>query len=216
MHYFLILVFSLCSIKSISQNASKYNDSIYINTVSSKELKSKIKKYNKGDFYDLTFVKPETSEEAIKQNFTTLPVVIIYNPKGQKLCKRRYYNDLPPKIDLDFIKENFKPCYKQYREDKNGEKIPELIPYNLDQLLSKTEALTNKEKLNPKNYSVIFPWKIQLTLPYNNKVKTDLKAYFKKIHKTTKNKNFNLIRLNRDIQKSWSFGDSLKVKLIVN
>lgn len=213
MRCFLILVFSLYSMKSVSQNPYKHNDSITISIKATtiEDIRDVISKYSKGDFYDLVFAKPQTRNEAKVLNLTNVPTIVMYNPEGQKLCRRNQNKYLPSKVDSDFIKENFKPCFKQYREDKNGEKIPELIPYELDQLMTKTEALNNKKELNPNTYTVVYPWKIQFIFPTNFKVKTYLKGYFKKLYKSTKKQNYNLIRLNRDLQKSWGFGDSIVI-----
>jgi len=206
---FLIFVFSIyCSI-SFSQN-----DSVYLKSFKIENIKSKLSLFKKGNFYDLTFVKPKSSEEAIKQNLTTLPIVVIYNPKGEKLCRRFFYNLLPSTIDVNYIKYNYKKCYQQYREDDNGEKIPELMPYSLDSLLVKTQSLNEKEELNPNYYTLIFPWRSELVHLDYKKLKPNLKLRFKNFYKATKKQNLNLIRLNRDIQKSWNFGDSIGVNLI--
>lgn len=208
MRLFLILVFSLSNLLSIAQK-----DSIYINTYTSDELKSEVSKYNKGEFYDLAFTKPKTEEQAIYQYLKTIPQFIIFNPKGQKLCKRNLKNFLPSKFDVEYIDKNYKKCYEQYRETKSGEKIPELIPYTLEELLAKTQPLKNKKDLESNLYTIVFPWKTKSLSIDLSKFKNNNKAYFKALHKATKNEKLNLIRLNRDAQKSWGFGDSIKVKI---
>ncbi len=190
------------------------NDSVYIYSLSVGEIKSKISKYNKGNFYDLAFVKPEKKQKAVYQSLKPMPKFIIFSPEGQKLCRKQHQYSLPSKMDINYIKANFQVCFKQFREDENGEKIPELIPYELDQFLTKTKALCSKKNLNPKAYTIIFPWRNEFPFFKNKKINPELKSYFKSLYKSTKKQNYNLIRLNRDIQKSWGFGDSLGIKIV--
>jgi hypothetical protein len=177
-----------------------------------KVIKSAINKYGKGDFYDLAFKKPSSKNKALRYNLESIPVLIVYNQDGEKLCRKYSDKYLPKKIDKDFIEANFKKCFEQYREDENGEKISELISYNLDELIDKTQLIFSQKDLKPNTYTIIFPWQIQITGPFNTKYHTAYKKHFKAIYNATKKENFNLIRLNRDIQKNWGFGDSLGIK----
>ena len=209
MRFILIIV-----ILNFSSHLYSQYDTIYINTFSVNVLKSEIKKYDKGDFYDLAFKKPKSKQDAILKNLKTIPVLIVFNQDGEKLCRRDFYRYyLPSKIDKDYIEENFKKCFEQYRETETGEKIPELIPYNLQDFLDKTEPLFSKKDLKENTYTVLFNWRYSVFSSIGGNFQPDLKKYLKKLYKATKKENFNLIRLNRDIQKDWGFGDSLSLKL---